>query len=335
MLGVPGYLVGEAGLSRFLQRGFNTTLMRFLPRKLGRVYLGLLGKIYYLFNQAEKEQLKQNLTAVIRRLPNREPTDKVVRRTFRGIFAHYHEKLYTAHGNYDKVSKFIHKQVKWTGQNLLEEALSQGRGLILVTGHFGAVEFLPTFLALKGYTVTMVVRFKTARLKRTLNLRAARLGITLLDANENEGVIFSALKALKSNQILITECDEFESWRPYRNRSIQFLGCSSPLDRTLDLIQRRYDSPAIMGLVYRGQKNRYALQLHSLNGTCHGAETANIAQKALRILEQYIYIAPHQWYQWKGLRIILGTNLFEETGPIHAFEADQSASIADSALHAC
>jgi lauroyl/myristoyl acyltransferase len=309
--------------------------MRLLPRRLSRVYLGLLGKAYYFFNREEKKQIERNLSAVIQRLPRREPMDRVTRRTFQGIFAHYHEKLYTAHAHYDKVCQFIHKQVKLEGQELLDEALSQGKGLILVTGHFGAVEFLPGALALKGYPVTMMVRFKTEHLKRTMSARAARKGITLLDASEGEGVIFSALQALKSNQILITECDEFEAWRPYRNRSTRFLGCSSPLDRTLDLLQRRYDSPTIMGLVCRVSRNRYGLKLHSLNGTHPGTEALTVAQRALRVLEQYIYLAPHQWYQWKQVRIILGTNLFEETRPIHATEADPSLSLADSTLHAC
>ena len=90
-----------------------------------------------------------------------------------------------------------------------------------------------------------------------------------------------------------------------------------------------------MGLVCRVSRNRYGLKLHSLNGTHPGTEALTVAQRALRVLEQYIYLAPHQWYQWKQVRIILGTNLFEETRPIHATEADPSLSLADSALHAC
>ena len=49
--------VGRVGLSRFLQWRFNTILMRWLPRTLVRAYLGLLGRIYFLFNREEKERL--------------------------------------------------------------------------------------------------------------------------------------------------------------------------------------------------------------------------------------------------------------------------------------
>ncbi|MGD8502258.1 MAG: hypothetical protein PVH49_01520, partial [Syntrophobacterales bacterium] len=183
---------GGAGLSRFLQYRFNTLILSWLPMRVGRGYLGLLGRIYYFFNPEEKQQIKRNLIAVIRRLPRTEPMDLTIRRTFRGIFAHYYEKLLTAYVRYDKVYRFLKKRVELESRQLLDEALSKGKGVILVTGHFGAVEFLPSILALNGYKVTMVVRFKTKRLKRALNRRAARLGISLLDASNGNGVIFTA-----------------------------------------------------------------------------------------------------------------------------------------------
>jgi len=329
-----GRCVGRVGLSRFLQRRFNTIAMRWLPRTLVRAYLGFLGRIYFFFSREEKEQIKRNLSAVIRRFPKKQPVDLVIRRTFRGISAHYHEKLLIAFAHFGKVCRFLLEHVEFEGQHLIDEPLSHGTGVILVTGHLGAVEFLPLFLALKGYPVTMIVRFKTPRLKQALVRRGSSVGITLLDANAGEQVVFSALRALKSNQILITECDEFKAWRPYRDRSTQFLGCACPLDRTLDLFHRRYHSPVIMGFVCRKSRNRYALRLHSLIDEAQNAQITTISHRALRVLEQYIYMAPHQWYQWKQVRTVLGNAIFEETRPIHVVEEDTVVSLADSAMYA-
>ena len=334
MKAICAHLVGRAGLSRFLQWRFNTILIRWLPKILVRPYLGLMGRIYFFFKGEEKKQIKKNLSAILRRFPERKPTDLIVRRTFRGIYHHYHEKLIIAYAHFGRVCRFLLERVELEGQHLIDESLSQGRGVILVTAHFGAVEFLPLFLALKGYPVTMVVRFKTPRLKRALVARGASKGITLLDANNGEHVVFSALKALKSNQILITECDEFKSYRPHRNRSTQFLGSSCPVDRTLDLLSRRYSSPVIMGLVQRKSKDHYGLKLHALNGIQQNIASESVSQRALQVLERYIYAFPEQWYQWKEVRTALGNNLFEETGTIHAAEEDPSLSPADRAVHA-
>ncbi|MFP3870224.1 MAG: lysophospholipid acyltransferase family protein [Syntrophobacteria bacterium] len=324
----------RVGLSRFLQWRFNSTMMRWLPLRAGRAYLGVMGRIYYFINRKEKQQITENISAVIRKLPARKPTDLVIRQTFQGIFAHYHEKLFTGYCHYKKLCCFLRRYVELENQHLLDEALRRGRGVILVTGHFGGVEFLPSTLALRGYPVTMVVRFKTERLKRTLNRRAQRAGITLLDANEGEGVVFKALEALRSGRILITECDEFKAWRPQRGRATTFLGHSSPLDRTLNLLQRRSRSPVVMGMVCRGNGKRYSLKLCSLDRGGEQCEADTVGERALHVLERFIYLAPHQWYQWKDLRIILGTQIFEKTRPTRALEADRPVSIADSPLHA-
>ena len=172
-----GRSVGRVGLSRFLQWRFNTILMRWLPRILVRAYLGLLGRIYFLFSREEKKQIKRNLSAVIRRFPKKQPVDLIIRRTFRGIYAHYHEKLLIAFAHFGKVCRFLLKHVEFEGKHLIDEPPSKGKGVILVTGHFGAVEFLPLFLALKGYPVTMVVRFKTQRLKQALVRRLSLIHI--------------------------------------------------------------------------------------------------------------------------------------------------------------
>jgi KDO2-lipid IV(A) lauroyltransferase len=309
-------------------------LMRYLPLRIGRAYIGLLGRAYFFINRSESDEIKRNLTAVIGRMSGRDSIDLVTRRTFRGVFSHYHEKLLTAYAKYHKVCHFIENRVVLKGQQLLDQALAQGRGAILVTAHFGAVEFLPTCLALNGYKVTMVVRFKTERLKRALSQRAARLGITLLDASEGEGVIFSACQSLKANQILITECDEFLSWRPNRCRQTSFLGCYCPLDRTLDILQRRYNSPVIMGLVCRLRNYHYGLELHSLNGSKQALANEGIAERALEALQWYICLAPEQWYQWKQVHLVLGTKLFEAKGPVYATEADRILPVADSPMHA-
>lgn len=329
-----GRLKVRTGLSRFLQWRYSAMLMRCMPLRIGRAYVGLLGRAYFFFNCEERDEIKRNLSAVIRRMPRTDPVDLIIRRTFQGVFSHYHEKLLTAYANYHKVCRFIKNRVVFEGKHLLDQALAQGRGVILVTAHFGAVEFLPTSLALNGYRVTMVVRFKTERLKRALSQRAARLGITLLDASEGEGVIFSACQALKANQILITECDEFVAWRPHRHRQTSFLGCYCPLDRTLDMLQRRHNSPVIMGLVCRSNNYRYGLKLHSLNGSNHELTNTSVSQRALETLQWYIYLAPEQWYQWRQVRIVLGTKLFEAKAPIYATEADRILPIADSPMHA-
>ena len=82
------------------------------------------------------------------------------------------------------------------GRRISQAALQDGKGVILVTGHFGAVEFLPGALALNGYSTSMICRFQTTRLRESMGERAEAVGLHLIDADEGN-IILSAMKALR------------------------------------------------------------------------------------------------------------------------------------------
>jgi lauroyl/myristoyl acyltransferase len=179
----------------------------------------------------------------------------------------------------------------------LQTALQAGKGVILVTGHFGAVEFLPGALALNGYPTSMICRFQTTRLRESVGERAEAVGLHLIDADEGN-IILSAVKALKQGSILITECDEFDEWRPDPNRDGSFLKCKLPSDRTLELLQKRSGAQVITALVQRQGKKHYTCNLAAVG---NGASLGNLPlhEHCSSVLEEAVENYPEQWYQWK------------------------------------
>jgi KDO2-lipid IV(A) lauroyltransferase len=331
-MGCWGAMVRGRGLSCFLQRPFNTRLIRWVPGAIFRGYLNLLGRIYYGLNGPEKEEIRESLCTILRRLEPNISINRAVTRTFSGILSHYYEKLFIAYAPFDRVCRFVDQRMEIKDRHLLDEALALNRGLVLVTAHFGAVEFLPLLLALKGYPVTMVVRFKSEQLKRAQKQRADEVGVKLLDPADGPTVVFAALQALKANRILITECDEFTAWRPLTHRISSFLGFPCPVDRTLDLLRRRYRSAVVMGLACRNGNGRYQLPLHALVGSGEESVVEGIGQGALGVLERYIRATPEQWYQWRKVRTILGTHVLEEREPVLTVQRTRTAMAGDSSM---
>jgi hypothetical protein len=82
-----------------------------------------------------------------------------------------------------------------------------------------------------------------------------------------------------------------------------------------------------MGLFNRGNRDSYGIDLHSLEDGQYDGEDSLISERALRVLERYIIRTPEQWYQWKDVRIVLGTEISEETRPYFAAQEDQSVSL--------
>ncbi len=142
-----------------------------------------------------------------------------------------------------------------SGTEELQQALAIGRGVILVTGHFGAVEFLPGALSLNGYPAAIIVRPQTRELAVSLAQRAALINLTLI-IPENGKVLPAALRALREGRILITEADEFEMWRLHESQTVNFLGFQIPADRTLEVLQKRSGAPLLTALVRREPQRR-------------------------------------------------------------------------------
>ena len=284
-------------LSKFLQMRMNSFLFRFLPFSVSRWYLMVLGRLYYFLNWTEKALIRETIHHVFKRKFPPSVLNRKIKAAFTGIFDHYHEKLFVAYSNFPRLLRFLRSQVRFTGEEDLQVALQAGKGVILVTGHFGAVEFLPGVLALNGYPTSMICRFQTNRLRESMGERAEAVGLHLIDADEGN-IILSAMKALKQGSILITECDEFEEWRPDPNRDGSFLKCKLPSDRTLELLQKRSGARVITALVQRQGKKHYTCNLTAVGNGAFAA-TSRINEQCLLVLEEAVENYPEQWYQWK------------------------------------
>jgi lauroyl/myristoyl acyltransferase len=201
------------------------------------------------------------------------------------------------------------EKIRISGRRYLDQALAGRKGLILVTPHFGAVEFLPGFLTLLGYPVAIVARFKTQRLRKRCKEKAKGVGATIIDANEPNSFLL-ALSALRKGRILITQCDEVECWKIDPKRSIPLFGTSFHVDRTLAILQRRSGASVVFGHVRR-EGERYTAEIEEVCGT-DGSAPQRLVEIVLKKLEKLVYTYPDQWYIWKSFHL-MKTPAHEET----------------------
>ncbi|MBM4274982.1 MAG: hypothetical protein FJ134_11065 [Deltaproteobacteria bacterium] len=294
-------------LSKFFQLKFNCYLLGFLPFSISRWYIILLGKLFYFFHKKEKVLIQRTISHVLKRKKDPRTLKVMIKETFKGIFDHYHEKLFVAYSHFPRLLRFLHNQVTLVGEATLDQALQAGKGVILVTGHYGAVEMLPGSLAVKGYPAAMICRFQTYRLRQSLEFRAQNVGLNLIDA-DNGNILISAIRVLKQGRILITECDEFDEWRDDQNRSSYFLNTRLPYDRSLDLLHKRTGAPVVSAFVQREGKQRYTMNL-TLIANGDSANPPPLSEQCLAVLEQAIDAHPEQWYQWKKLGKVIKSRL--------------------------
>jgi KDO2-lipid IV(A) lauroyltransferase len=267
-----------------------------------QAYTRLVGRVYFAKNPKERERYVEALRrTLVESRAGRVCDGDLERRVLDGVLDHYFEKLLTAYWGFDRMRGLLTTRVEMVHHDILDGALRDGRGVILATAHFGAVEFLPAALAFRGYPVTMVVRYRTPRLKMTLEDLARQAGLELLDAEEG-GILMRALGALRRGRIFITELDELASWKPSPDKVMNLFGRRVQLDRSVELLQRRTGAPTLLGLMERIARRQYHLVIEAPQE--HRAAPTKLGPDAqlLKRLEHYIYDHPDHWYIWKDLR---------------------------------
>ncbi|MCX5891895.1 MAG: lysophospholipid acyltransferase family protein [Deltaproteobacteria bacterium] len=315
----------ELSLSKFLQMNWIHSFFRFLPTGICQGGIRGLGRLYYLVNRREQTLIRETIRRVFQGKISAARLQRKIRAAFTGIFDHYFEKFLVGYANFPKLINFLRKRVRFQGREQLQEALAAGRGVILVTGHFGlqealaagrgvilvtghfgAVELLPGALTVHGFPTSMICRFQSTRLRSAQDRRAQKIGLDLIEPDRGKG-LWASLQALKAGRILIIECDEFESWRPDPRRGVHFLRHRLPADLTLELLHRRSGAPVVTALLQRDGHRRYTCQLTPVV-TGAAPATSPISERCLEILETAVLTHPEQWYQWKEFGKMIKTH---------------------------
>ncbi|MGD8368182.1 MAG: lysophospholipid acyltransferase family protein [Desulfobacterales bacterium] len=288
-------------LSGFLQSKFNVYLCLAMGWRWARRYLNLLGILYFLFRWKEKQRIGDSVGTVFAS-GNAEPTVRQLRKAIlTGIVTHYYEKLFNAYCSDEDSHRFFSSRVADEGLRAVREALLQQRGVLLVTGHYGGVEFLPGYLGSQGIPVSIVVRFASEGLRQLSRQKGERFLIRIIDADREPNVFFAICRHLRQNRVVITQCDEIDEWRQPRDKTrFSFLGRRAAPDRALNLLAQRARCPVVFGVMHRDADLGYRFIARQA-AEITGAGRWTIGEAGLKFVEAFVYRHPQQWYQWAKL----------------------------------
>ncbi len=186
------------------------------------------------------------------------------------------------------------------GKTHLDKALSQGKGVIIVTAHYGRLNMLAYTLGLMGQNTGILTqnigkdnplldwvdrKYLQKKLKSYYQVTKGT-GITLGD---NQRKIF---RALGRNEAMVILMDAYHP--DFRNmREHPFLGGTIKLPTGIERISERTRSPLVYGIVKGGQGWRVRAELRPIDG--YGKEAFD---RAVEELEKDVRERPWDWWQW-------------------------------------
>jgi len=292
----------KINLSSFLQWRFNIYLCRILGWSFAFFYIHLLGKLYFFFNRRENWKIKKAVKSVFSSRRHLLDTKSITRNVFRGIFSHYYEKFFNVYSTSQTLRTFVETHMKGEGLEAIEQGLAKGNGVLLITGHFGGVEYIPAFLGANNFPVTIVAKFKTNDLRDVSLQQASHFSTKIIDANHTPNIIRAIYNDLRENRVVITQCDEIDEWKPCRHNKICFLGKQVRLDKTLNILSKRCAAAIVFGVMHRSARHRYKFVATSWEEMAQKYQRSidtPIGAVLLKYMERYIYKHPEEWYQWK------------------------------------
>ncbi len=265
-------------------------------------YVTILLRLYFLFKRQEKGEIRRAFESVFADQRDKSQIKSITRSVFRGLRSHYYEKLFNAFSSAGTLRSFLKTHIESEGMGAIQEGLSKGKGVLLVTGHFGGIEFIPGYLAANNYPVTIVASFSSNHLRNISIQKADKFGAKLIDADNTPNIMRAILDNLRENRIVIALCDEIDEWRGGRHKKINFLGKQVNLDKTIDVLLKRGECALVFGLMHRNNDHGYkflATSSEQMATQFQHSGYPSIGAMVLKFLEKYIYKFPEEWYLWQ------------------------------------
>ena len=195
--------------------------------------------------------------------------------------------------------------VRITGKEKLDAALQNGKGVIILTAHFGNFLILMSRLADEGYDVVLLVKeMKNKRVEGLLQRIRNEHGYKSLYVTSMKQSIKEALSALKKNQLVVLLSDQ----RNKRGVEVEFFGLKTKAPIGAVKLSLATGAPILPMFMIR-KPDKLTHELHicdpieiSVTGDT-AVDIASNTQKCMDVIESFVRRYPSQWMwfynRWK------------------------------------
>ena len=254
------------------------------------LFLGkILGNLYYLLIKKQRER------AVAQMMPALQISEvearKLVKKSFVNLARNVLDILYMPNLNEKNLSEYI----KIDHLERMKEAIAEGHGVIVLTGHIGTWEWLSAAFTLNGLPVTAIAKLQpNQEYSRVLDDLRATINVEIFNRGTSE--LLAAGRALKKGKILGFLADQ--DGGP-GGAFINFLGkvASTPMGPAV--FAKKFNSPVLPAFIIRQEDGRHLVKILEVmhfedTGDTDG-DLFRFTEQMTKILEQVIRENPTQW----------------------------------------
>lgn len=197
-------------------------------------------------------------------------------------------------------------RVRFKNEDYLKAALDKGKGVILVSAHFGNFPLLLARLRLEGYPVAGIMRpMRNLLVERIFMRQRNRLGIKTIYSQPRSVCVESTIKSLRNNEIVFIPLDQnFGTGGVF----VDFFGRKAATATGPVVLAQRTKASIVPCFIVREQDNTHTIIFEpeiklQIKENSQSTILANV-QVLTEIIEDYIRKYPAQWgwihRRWKS-----------------------------------
>jgi len=274
-----------------------TRLMARIPLSAALAVGSALG---WFYGSVIRYHRRDALDALRRSYPEKGEHEirSITDRMYRNFGMNVAEILRLAGGAFDETNK----RVAITGAEIVDQARQRGKGVLILTAHFGNWDLLGMFTITRNYPLTIISKdLKNKAINEMWMVMRERFGVSIIPAHNSAR---ASLRVLRRNELLGFILDQN---RP-RDAGIfvDFFGrlaCTSP---GLAILSAQAQAPVVPVFIHRTPEGDHALQVLPAIDPPPDREAETIrkaTQEYTKIIEDQVRQHPEQWIwlhrRWK------------------------------------
>jgi KDO2-lipid IV(A) lauroyltransferase len=263
-----------------------------------------LGRLAYQFLPIRRKVIMENIRTVFGEDFSQADTRRLAECFYGNFGALILETFTTAWLSQDE----IRRRVRVDNVEILLNASEKGKGILLLTGHFGNWEFTPVgailnFPMFKGRIHVLRKFLGSKAVEKFVFSRYHRVGLHVIPKRNGLGRV---LEALAKNDLVVFIMDQYA--RPGRDGIlVDFFGKSAGTFKSLAVIARETGAAVVPSLCYREAGGRHVMKIFEplpwIENEDSDAEILENTRQYNKMLEKMVLERPDQWFwahrRWK------------------------------------
>jgi len=183
---------------------FSSGICRLFPLRFIYAFANNLYVLGYYFARKQRRIALESLEIAFGQEKSAKERERIAKDCFRFMAKSGLELMYLM-----QKPQLLKKRVDIENKAYLDAALAKGRGVIMVSAHFGNFPLLLCKLSLEGYKIAGIMRFmRDEKAEKLFLKKRTQMGIKTIYSKPQKECVDNSIRVLRNNEILFIPIDQ-------------------------------------------------------------------------------------------------------------------------------